>query len=334
MNTLVVNPGSTGTKYKIFNQDGLAIKDVQFPLSDLMGQQTFLVNLGHISKIIIRVVHGGDVTEPCEINNKTRDIIKKYLDFAPIHNQRALDVIDFLQELFSDVPMFAYFDTAFHTTIPEHLKAYAIPTALAKENHLKKYGFHGIAVESSLQKLREVLHNKLPEKIICLHLGGGCSVTAVRKGESYATSMGLTPLSGIMMTTRSGDIDPDIVNILSHRKGMSPQEVSNLLNNHSGFLGITGSSDTLYIFTEAQRGIQPYKYAFDMFVSDIVQKIYAYAGLMQGLDAVVFTGGIGYGNQYLRDTVTKKLTMLGIGHDKVYPIDIDEEQIMFHRVQG
>lgn len=329
---LVVNPGSTSTKYKIFNLKGELVSESNFKISEEKKEHLFLVEQSDIQKVVIRVVHGGDISEPSIITKALKRKIADYVDFAPIHNKRALEIINVIEEKYPKTPLYACFDTSFHTTIPEYLSTYAIPTSLAKKHNLRKYGFHGLAVQSALQKLRNIKKakkEKLPKKIICIHLGGGCSITAVHGGKSLYTSMGLTPISGIMMTTRVGDVDSDLSKILSHREGKNIDEISDILNNDSGFLGLTGSKDTLKIFNNAQLGKKKELLAFNMFVAQITEKVFGYAGLMQGVDAIIFSGGIGYGNKYLRDTVSKKVKMLGINKDDIYPIDIDEEKLMF-----
>lgn len=333
---LIINPGSTSTKYKVFDLKGNVLDEQNFKLSDKKKEEKFLKGLENIKKIGIRVVHGGDISETSKITKKIKGKIKEYIDFAPIHNLIAIETIDKIERIFLKTPLFACFDTAFHATVSEHLSTYAIPTKLAKKHKIKKYGFHGLAIQSALKKVIEITKNhrlKFIKKIIFIHLGGGCSITAVKNRKSFCTSMGLTPISGIMMTTRPGDIDSDLDKILSHKENKSIDEISDILNFESGFLGMTGSKDTLKIFNKAKDGGKKEKLAFDIFVSDITKKVFAYTGLMQGVDAVVFSGGIGYGNKYLRDTVTRKLKILGIEKKDIYSIDVDEEEVIFNELK-
>ena len=335
-NVLVINPGSTSTKYKVFDEKGTVLDEQNYHITEVKKEKDFLKNLDGISKIGIRVVHGGEISETSKITKTLKKKIADYIDFAPIHNTRAIETIEKMESIFPKVPQYACFDTAFHTTMPEDLYTYAIPTKLAKKHKLRKYGFHGLAVQSAYTKFKALKKTKkqpLPKHIIFAHLGGGCSITAVKNGTSLYTSMGLTPISGIMMITRAGDIDSDLDKILAHKENKSIDEISDILNYQSGFYGMTETKDTLKIFNAAKAGKKKEKLAFDMFVNEIVEKIWGYAGLMQGVDAVVFTGGIGYGNAYLRNTVTKKLKMLGLIKKDIYTIDVDEERVIFDQIK-
>lgn len=332
---LIVNPGSSSTKYKIFNLKGESISEMNFKLAETKEEKKFLQNIKEVQKIGIRVVHGGDLSETSKVTKKVKDKIREYKIFAPIHNTRALKTIAEIEKLFPRIPLFASFDTAFHTSMPEYLYTYAIPTRLAKKHKLRKYGFHGLAVQSALQKLKKEKKKygkKIPQRIAFAHLGGGCSITAVKNGKSLYTSMGLTPISGIMMITRIGDVDFDLGRILVHKEKKSIDKISQILNYESGFYGMTGSKDTLKIFNRARAGSKKEKLAFDVFVAEITEKIWGYAGLMGGIDAVVFSGGIGYGNEYLRNTVAKNLKGLGITKKDIYTINVDEERIIFDEI--
>ena len=174
----------------------------------------------------------------------------------------------------------------------------------------------------------------MPKKIVFAHLGGGASLTAVQNGKSFATTMGLTPLSGISMITRSGSVDPDIFTVLHQRARMSVDEISQILNLKSGFYGLTDSKDTLQIFEKAKQGSKKEKLAFDIFVAEITENIWAYAGNMQGIDALVFSGGIGYGNAYLRSEVFKRIKKLGLRKKDIYVIDVDEEGVIFDEIKN
>ncbi len=329
---LTINPGSTGTKYKLFDLKGNLVEERIFSLKDEKKEKKFLKRMENLEKIAVRVVHGGDVTKPTLVNAKLKKHIINYTLFAPIHNNYALESIERVEKFFPKVPLYACFDTSFHTSIGKEFTTYALPQALTKKYKLKKYGFHGLALESALSLFKKSAETKKYKRIVIAHLGGGSSVTAVKNGKSFATSMELTPLSGTMMITRSGNVDPEIP-LLFLKGGMSEEQVSDLLNNKSGFLGLTGSRDTLRIFEKAQKGSEPEKLAFDIFVNQIVEKIYAYAGLMGGIDALLFTGGIGYGNSYIRKEVAKKLKLLGISKKDIYPILVDEGRIMFEKIK-
>lgn len=330
MNTLVINPGSTGIKYKIVDADAQII-DAQ---SISLGALTEKLSVNHaIDTIIIRVVHGGNLSSPQRLTSEIKQVIRDFLDFAPIHNKLSLEVITLLEERFPHLPVYVYFDTSFHADIPAPLRTYAIPQTLASKHKLYRYGFHGIAIESALSIVKEKMHGKLPEHIVCVHLGGGSSVTAVAQGTSIYTSMGLTPLSGLMMITRSGDVDPEMPRILSEKEQLDMQSVSNILNHQSGFLGLTGSTDTLRIFSEAQEGHPEAKLSFDMYVSAIVREIFSAYAELQQVDALIFSGGIGYGNEYLRSSVIAKLSPLAISPEAIFVVDVNEELLMYQRVR-
>ncbi|MCD5389791.1 MAG: acetate kinase, partial [Candidatus Pacebacteria bacterium] len=199
---LVINPGSTSTKYKVFDEKGNVLDEHNYKISEVKEEGDFLLNLENVIKIGIRVVHGGDISETSKITKKLKKKIADYIDFAPIHNTRAIETIEKMEKHFPKTALFACFDTAFHTTMPEHLSTYAMPVALAKKYKLKKYGFHGLAVQSGYEKFKKKRKEqglKVPKNIIFAHLGGGDSITAVKNGKSFYTSMGLTPISGIMM---------------------------------------------------------------------------------------------------------------------------------------
>ena len=332
---LTVNPGSTATKFKLYDLKRNVLSEKVFLLKEQKQQNLFLSEITDLEKIAIRVVHGGDISETSKITKSLKKKIMDYIVFAPIHNARALEVIELLEKIFPKKSLYACFDTAFHTDMPIQNRTYPISSKISKKYKLVKYGFHGLALNSALsilKKIKKEKKQKTPKKIIFAHLGGGASITAVKNGKSFATSMGLTPLSGISMITRAGNIDPGIFPVL-HSKGLSVHEISDILNHKSGFYGLTGSKDTKKIIEQAEQGSSKDKLATDIFISEIVQKIWAYAGLMQGVEAVVFSGGIGFGNEYLRNQVFKRIQKLGLTKKDIYVVDIDEEFVMFNQVK-
>lgn len=334
---LTINPGSTSTKYKVFTLKGEVVSEHNFHISQKKEEEKFLHEMVKPEKIAVRVVHGGDVSETSKITKTLKKKIAAYVDFAPIHNTRAIEVIEKIEDMFPQALRYACFDTAFHTSMPKHLSTYAIPTNLAKKYKLKKYGFHGLAIQSALNKFSQIRKDeglRIPKNIIFAHLGGGCSITAVKNKKSFYTSMGLTPISGIMMVTRIGDVDSDLDKILAHKEGKTIEEISNILNFKSGFYGLTGTKDTLKIFNAAKQNAPREKLAFDIFVGEIVEKIWGYAGLMQGVDALVFSGGIGYGNAELRNTIYQQVKKLGLNKKDIYAVDVDEEQVMFNEIKN
>ncbi len=353
-NTLVINTGSTSVKYKLFNYKGSVVQSENFDArkkQDKKKEDAFLRKIKTLTKadgikIAFRVVHGGDIVGPVVLNKKIEKRIKEFASFAPIHNKAVLKKIakmkKFFQKAYDDGQYFAVFDTDFHQTIPREFSTYAIDQKIAEKYKLKKYGFHGIAVQSALNKISEGFkkrEKKVPEKIIFAHLGGGSSLTAVENRKSIANTMGLTPISGIMMTTRVGDVDSDLDKILAQKMGKSINIISDMLSRKSGFLGLTGSSDTKEIFELAKKEseektgkFKKEKLAFDMYISQIVQKISAFSGIMGGVDLVVFSGGIGEKNSYLRKIVLEKIEFLGIDKNKILVAEVNEELEIFKQI--
>ncbi len=323
MSTLIINPGSTTVKYTLFDDD-VVLSEKRF--EDLNEQKLWLTTLTNVEKIGIRIVHAGNLTKPTEIDENVIKQIEKFKLFAPIHNKIALDVIHLIKVVFENVSIIAVFDTAFHTQIPKYASIYPIPNNLTEKYDLHRYGFHGTALTSVLEQTNNMFierDNTTPSRVILAHLGGGSTIAAVKSGVCVDTTMGLTPLEGIMMKTRSGNIDPDLPKILCNITGKSIDEVSEILNTQSGFLGLTGSEDTKDIIEKAQQGNEKEKLAFDIFVYQIVKQIFAYYGVLQGCDALVFSGGIGFGNSYLKETVAEKVNLI-IDKNIIFSFEADE----------
>ncbi len=336
-NILTVNPGSTSVKYALFDTNAtvLAKKEFDRKSSNATGdaERTWLEGLvaehGVINAISMRIVHSGGVVGPKILDTETKIAIKKATQFAPIHNVIALDCIDVLEDIFPSIQIIANFDTDFHKTIPKHASIYPINAQLSKQLNIKRYGFHGLAVQSVLSQLQKKLKSELPSKVICAHLGGGCSVTAVKDGKSIDTTMGLTPLEGLMMITRSGSIDPGIIEYIADTKGWTVTKVLDMLNNESGFFGMTGSKNTLDIIERASKYQEPEKLAFDIFINRIIKQIFAYYGILQGCDALVFSGGMGYGNVYLQSQILKKIKIINITEENTFVFKANEARVLF-----
>ena len=332
---VTVNPGSTATKVKAFSLDGEVLSEEKLP--DIASFRSFLEKLQGTSEVVfgIRVVHGGEQDETTFVTDEVLSRIREFTLFAPIHNTLAVERIELIREIYPSSRVVAIFDTHFHRTIPEEHRTYLINREIRDRFHLRKYGFHGIALQSvvdTLEKQYEGKGKKFPEKLVVAHLGGGCSITAIRNKKSFATTMELTPVSGIPMITRSGSVDLGIYPILT-AQGFSVEDVYRILNNESGFYGVLGSKDTKRIFEQAEHGDEGSLLAFRIFVSEIVQRISAYAGLMGGLDAIAFSGGIGYGNAFLRSSVLEKITSLfPLKENQVHAIDVNEESVMYGEI--
>ncbi len=279
-----------------------------------------VASLDMIDAVGHRVVHGGeDFSDPTVIDGtdgKVMGTIKNLFALAPLHNPVNYAGIEAAMELLGSVPHVAVFDTAFHATIPDRAFIYGIPYELYSEKMIRKYGFHGTSHKYVTYRAAEMLGKPVSEtSVITCHLGNGCSITAVRDGKSIDTSMGLTPLEGVMMGTRSGNIDPYIVIHLQETEGMSAGDVNKMLNKQSGLLGLAGSSDMRDVLAARAKGDERADLAFRAYAYRIRLYIGAYAAAVGKLDAVVFTGGIGENSFDIRAEVCHGLECLGLEYD-------------------
>ncbi len=263
-----------------------------------------------------RVVHGGSTfAETVEITEEVKQKIKKLYALAPLHNPANLEGILVAEEIFSDAQQVAVFDTAFHQTIPVEAYKYAIPNTFLEEHNIRVYGFHGTSHKYVSEKAIEFLR-KEKSKIITIHLGNGCSMTAVRDGKSIDHTLGFAPMNGLIMGTRSGDIDPAVIFYMVNSLGYSLKEVNDLLQKESGMLGLTGYSDLRDIESEAENGNKDCQLALQMNAYRIKKFIGAYASVMNGLDAIVFTAGIGENSNLIRSLVCENQEFFGIRLDE------------------
>jgi len=276
-------------------------------------------NLMEINGIGHRVVHGGaEISGAVRIDDAVKRVILDCFSLAPLHNPPNYEGIEACEHLLPQIPMVAVFDTAFHQTMPPAAYTYAIPQDIARKNKIRRYGFHGTSHHYVAITAASILGREINElKIITAHLGNGCSITAVHRGQVVDTSMGLTPLEGLVMGTRCGDIDPAVV-IFLRRLGFSLDEVDKMLNKSSGLLGLAeiGSNDMRDIIKAIESGSEQASLALDVFVHRLVKYIGAYAAVMNGLDALVFTAGIGENVPLVRSRVCSKLSHLGIKFDE------------------
>ena len=330
MNILVLNSGSSSVKYKLFDikrekelakgvverigiggHEG-AIRRILNSLTDK--RRGVIKDISEISAVGHRVVHGGEeFSGSVVITPRVTKVIRSHFKLAPLHNPPNLVAINVAQKLLPGIKHVAVFDTAFHQTIPASTYLYALPYSLYEKDKIRKYGFHGTSHKYAALKAAEVLKKPLNRlKLITCHLGNGCSITAVKNGRSVNTSMGFTPLEGLVMGTRSGDIDPAIIFYLIDKKGLSAAKVDNLLNKKSGLLGISGiSSDMRDVYKAVKGGNKRAKLAFEVFIERIQKYIGAYIVAMNGVDAIVFTGGIGENHAPTRRAIRRKLSFLG-----------------------
>jgi acetate kinase len=277
-----------------------------------------LENNVHVDAIGHRFVHGGTLFDrTTRIDTSTMHKLKQCLPFAPIHNPNSYSVIEVCSELLPGVPQFAVFDTAFHAGMPEYAWRYAIPKDLAKQHGFRKYGFHGLSYQYISARMAELMDKPLESlKLIMCHLGtGGSSVAAMQGGKSLDTSMGYSPLPGLVMSTRSGDIDPEVI-LEMIRQGSSPDEVSRILNNQSGLVGLSGISSNLQeIIEEAEKGNQDCLLAYEVYAHRLKTYLGAYTWLLNGADAIVFTDDVGLRSWQLRQEVCSGVEALGISLD-------------------
>ncbi len=264
-----------------------------------------------------RVVHGGELfREPTVIDDEVADAIRRLIPLAPLHNPSNLLGIEIARSRFPGVPQVAVFDTAFHQTIPPHAFHYATPYHWYAEHQVRRYGFHGTS-HHYVSKKAAIYLGIAPENanLITLHLGNGASATAVQKGLSIDTSMGLTPLEGLVMGTRSGDIDPALHFFIMREMGMSADELEKSLNSEGGLKGICGLNDMREIIDQAGRGNDRAKLAIEMYCYRVKKYIGAYAAVLGSVDAIVFTGGIGENAFMIRQRSCEGLEHLGITID-------------------
>jgi len=272
-------------------------------------------NINTIQAVGHRVVHGGEkFSRSVLIDDAVLAGIRECIDLAPLHNPSNITGIEVCQQLLPGVPQVAVFDTAFHQTIPPASYLYGLPYELYEKYGIRRYGFHGTSHKYVAQRAAARLGRPIEElRIITCHLGNGASIAAVAGGKSRATSMGFTPLEGLLMGTRCGDIDPAIVSFIMEKEGLDPEQVNDLLNKKSGVLGLSGlSSDFRDLEEAAAQGNRRAQLALDVFVSMVKEYIGAYAALLNGVDAIIFTAGLGENSAYIRRRVCLDMDYLGV----------------------
>ncbi|MDH6143313.1 MULTISPECIES: acetate kinase [Kitasatospora] len=298
---------------RVFADHAAALKAVAAELAaDGVGLDSpELAAIGH------RVVHGGKrFTAPTVITDEVLKEIRRLVPVAPLHNPANITGIEVARALRPDLPQVAVFDTAFHTTIPDYAARYAIDTAVADEHRVRRYGFHGTSHQYVSRATARLLGKDPAEvNVIVLHLGNGASAAAVAGGVCMDTSMGLTPLEGLVMGTRSGDIDPGVVFHLHRVGGLSIDEIDDLLNRRSGLLGLCGENDMREIMRRAEDGDQAARLAFDAYVHRLRKYLGGYYAVLGRVDAIVFTAGVGENAAPVRAAACAGLTELGIEVD-------------------
>lgn len=290
---------------------------VQLLLNELTAHEIIaeldeIVGMGH------RVVHGGeDFSQSVLITEEVMDKISKLSDLAPLHNPANLTGILAFKRVLPDVPAVAVFDTAFHQSMPESSYLYSLPYSYYTEYGIRKYGFHGTSHKYVSERAAELLGRPLEQlRLISCHLGNGASIAAIEGGKSIDTSMGFTPLAGVTMGTRSGDIDPALIPFIMQKTEKSADEVLDVLNKQSGMLGVTGfSSDLRDIEMAAEEGNDRAELALEIFANHIHKYIGSYAAKMYGVDAIIFTAGIGENSDVVRERVLRGLEFMGVYWD-------------------
>lgn len=352
MNILVINAGSSSLKFQLYAMNneavlakgrverigmdsailtyepsnGSEVREVQEILDhtaairkvlDMILHPDYgvLKSLSEIQAVGHRVVHGGEsFTGSVVVDDAVKREIRQLFDLAPLHNPAHMLGIVAVEANMPEVPQAVVFDTAFHQTMPPVAYLYPIPMVLYKKHKIRRYGFHGTSHMYVSERAAAYLGKPLAElKLITCHIGNGCSCTAVLHGRSVDTSMGMTPLEGLMMGTRSGDIDPAIVPYAMAKEELTLGEVNSMLNKHSGLLAISGlSSDMREILEASEAGDRNAQLAFEMYEYRLRKYIGAYAAAMNGVDAIVFTAGVGENSAALRAAVCRNLTYLGL----------------------
>lgn len=316
----VLTQKSKGKDKYVINTEMKDHKDaIKLVLEALVSPEHGVIkSMDEISAIGHRVVHGGEKhSKSVLINDEVLKSIRDCIVLAPLHNPPNIIGIEACKELMPEVPMVAVFDTAFHQTMPKHAYICPLPYELYEKYGVRKYGFHGTSHKYVSNKVAEAMGKDIKDlKIITCHLGNGCSIAAVKGGKSIDTSMGFTPLAGVMMGTRSGSIDPSVISFLVEEQGYTIKDVNNLLNKKSGVLGISGvSSDFRDVIEEASKGNERAQLALDIFHYKVRAQIAAYAGIMGGVDVIVFTAGIGENSSLTRKESLRGLEFLGFEID-------------------
>ncbi len=355
MKILVLNCGSSSIKYKLFNMKskevlaqgvvekiGLKGSFLKFPLPNgdkvvlegeilehhagieyILGVLTSpkygcIESLDELDAVGHRVVHGGEqFNSSVLITDEVITKMEECIDLAPLHNPPNLAGIYAVKELMGDIPQVGVFDTAFHQTMPSEAYMYGLPYSLYEKYAIRRYGFHGTSHRYVSHKGCELLgvpYEK--QRIITAHIGNGGSLAAIKDGKSIDTSMGMTPVEGLLMGTRSGDLDAGIVSYIMEKENIGPQAISTLVNKHSGLLGVSGvSSDMRELRAAIANGNERAKLALDIFVYRIKKYIGSYAAALGGVDILMFTGGIGENVEVVRERVCKDLEFMGIKID-------------------
>ncbi|MCK9467135.1 MAG: acetate kinase [Candidatus Absconditabacterales bacterium] len=378
MKILVINSGSSSLKYQLFDMDnnnvlakglvdrigisGSAIKHkssndqkkeieieiknhdeaLKMVLDLLVDTEVGVIkSLDEISAVGHRVVHGGEkFSQSIVVDTQVKEELKNLISLAPLHNPANIMGIESVEKLLPNIPNVAVFDTAFHQTMNPEAYMYAIPYKYYEKYKIRRYGFHGTSHNYVFQRTCEILgKDEKNTKMVVCHIGNGASISAIKNGKVVDTSMGMTPLEGLIMGTRSGDIDPAIINFLQEKEKLSSQDLDKILNKESGVLGISeNSSDMREIENGHIAGKEKESLAMNMYIHRILKYIGAYVSILNGCDAIVFTAGVLENSSYIRKLIIDKLSWLGVkldenkndfrGEEKIISTDDSKVQVM------
>ena len=352
MNILVLNAGSSSLKYQVIEMPSQKVKCVglierigmddaifthqkeEHKTTEIVAIKNHEIGLKKIATALLdskigvlqsvsdivavghRVVHGGKkFSKTVIINNDVKNSIRNLIELAPLHNPANLTGIEIAETIFPDATQIAIFDTAFHQTMPKKAYQYAIKNEFLEKHHIRAYGFHGTSHKYVSEKAIEYLGEENSKKIITIHLGNGCSMTAIENGKSVEHSLGFGPMNGLVMGTRAGDIDQSVIFYLMNSLNKTASEVNNLLQKEGGMLGLTGFSDLREIEKAANNNDENCKNALALSSYRIKKYIGSYTAILNGLDAIIFTAGIGENSSLMRKLVCENLDFLGINLD-------------------
>lgn len=364
MNILVINAGSSSLKYQVIEMpneivkciglvERIGMEDAIFSHekegrkhSEILPILNHKIGLQKIAKTLLdskigvintvdeikavghRVVHGGsEFSKTVIINQKVKDNIRDLFDLAPLHNPANLTGIEIAETIFTSAKQIAIFDTAFHQTMPKEAYQYAIKNSFLKDHKIRAYGFHGTSHKYVSEKAITYLGKEKSKNIITIHLGNGCSMSAIKNEKSIENSLGFGPMNGLIMGTRSGDIDQSVIFFLMKKLNKSAEEVANLLNKESGMFGLTGFSDLREISEKAEQGNENCQNGLNLAGYRIRKYIGSYTAVLNGLDAIIFTAGIGENSAIMRELACENLDFLGI------ELDASKNEVRSHKIR-
>jgi acetate kinase len=318
---LVVNAGSSSLKLRVLDDADAVVATVDLPAPDGRLDTAALADalhgMGRIAAVGHRIVHGGTIySGPVVVDGRVEDRLRALTDLAPLHQPKSLAALAAVSDALPGVPAVACFDTAFHATMPAAATTYALPSEWRTRWELRRYGFHGLSHAYAVRRAAEMVGRPVADlRIVSCHLGAGASLAAVAAGRSVDTTMGFTPLEGLVMATRSGTVDPGLVIWLLEHVRMPPAELASTLEHRSGLLGLAGSADMRTVLDAADAGDPTAVLARDVYVHRLRASIASMTAAMGGLDVILFTGGVGEHSPAIRDLASRDLGYLGIALD-------------------